>query len=158
MGMRGLTITALMSAVLASLTVPACAGAVSIVEVERDVFEIDYADSTVDDVLNTMGERFGFAVERVSPESPRRLISGRFIGNADQIVTRILRGHGHVVIRAIDVHFGIQRILLVGASVPNIIPPAQLCPQGQGNPDPTNPVTPGKPSPTGSFANCGVTR
>lgn len=154
--MRGLTIAVFMVAAVAGSALPAWTGTVSIVAVERDVFEIDFDNSTVDDVLNGLGERFGFTVERVSPESTRELISGRFTGNSDQIVARVLRGQGNVVIRASDSPAGIKRILLVGASRSVTITP--VCPPGQVEPDPTNPVTPGKPSPTGTFGNCGTTR
>jgi hypothetical protein len=156
--MRALAITILVSASLAGMVLPACAGAVSIVAVEREVFEIDFHGSTVDDVLSEIGERFGFTVERISPESTSKLLSGRFVGNADQIVTRVLRDQGHVVIRASDAPVGIKRILLVGASHPVVIPPLQTCPPEPVGSDPTNPVTLGKPSPSGSFGNCTNTR
>lgn len=156
--MRALAIAASMSASLVGLALPVCAGAVSIVAVERDVFEVDFDGSTVDDVLSGIGERFGFTVERVTPESTRKLMSGRFVGNTDQIVSRVLRDQGHVVIRASDAPVGIKRILLVGASHPVAIPPLQTCPPEQVGSDPTNPVTVGKPSPSGSFGNCAGTR
>jgi hypothetical protein len=156
--MRALAMSISVSASLAGLALPVCAGAVSVVAVERDVFEVEFDGSTVDDVLIGIGQQFGFTVERVSPESSRTLISGRFVGNTDQIVTRVLRDQGHVVIRASDAPVGIKRILLVGANRLVVISPVQTCPAKQVGSDPTNPVTVGKPSPSGSFGNCAGTR
>jgi hypothetical protein len=154
-GMRVLPIVVSMLAAALQLT-PARAGTVASTPVERGMIVVVADNATIDEVLTGIGERFGFSVERVSSERDKKMVSGRFVGTPDQLVTQMLRGQGHIVVRLADAPAGIGRILLLGSSEPIVTasppPPAPQVPVAA---DPTNPVTPGKPSPGGTYARSG---
>lgn len=151
MGLSRIVVLVLSAALQVSL--PAWAGGVTMTAAERGMIIVvaDYA--TIDDVLTLIGKRFGFTVERISPEPDTKLVSGRFAGTPDGLVAQMLRGQGHVLVRQADAPAGIERIFLLGsrgpvavAAMPPFSPPATAAA------DPTSPVTLGKPSPRGSYA------
>jgi hypothetical protein len=153
--MRTLPIVVSMLAAALHLT-PARAGTVTVTPVERGMIVVVADKATIDEVLTGIGQRFGFSVERVSSERDRKMVSGRFAGTPDQLVTHMLRGQGHVVVRLADAPAGLARILLLGSSEPIAIAnTSQLAPQVPVAADPSNPVTPGKPSPSGTYARSG---
>jgi hypothetical protein len=135
------------------LVLSAHAGTVAVKALDADRIVVVADHATVDEVLAHIGERFGFGVERISSEPEPKLVSGRFAGTPDAVVDHLLRGQGHVLVRQAGAPVGIERILLLGTpgTVAIASPPAGV-PRMPSPPDPTNPVTTGKPSPGGSYA------
>jgi hypothetical protein len=135
---------------------PARAGTVAVTSPDRETIVVVADNATVDEVLAGIGERFGFTVERISSEPEPKLVSGRFAGAPDAVVNHLLRGRGHVLVRLAGAPAGIGRILLLGTpGTLSIVSSPPSVPRPPTRSDPTNPVTPGKPSPSGSFANGG---
>jgi len=154
--MRALPIAVWMLVALLQLMAPARAGTVTITPIERGMIVVVADNATIDEVLARIGERFDFTVERVSSGGNTKTYSGRFAGTPDQLVTQMLRGQGHVVVWSTNAPAGIGRILLLGSPEPTAIASTpQLNPQPKVVVDPSNPVTPGKPSPSGSYGGGG---
>jgi hypothetical protein len=102
--------------VLASWLVAARAG-------EARVFEgngpshvvIETNDASADEVLAVLASHFQFAVERSArPAQPVRY-SGRLEGSLDQLLERLLRHEGHMIVRSAEARAGISRILIIEA-------------------------------------------
>lgn len=85
---------------------------------------IEVSDASVDEVLAVLAEYFRFTVERSArPGQPVRL-SGRLQGSLDQLLERVLRHEGHIIVRSAEAHAGISRVILFeakgGAPAPGV--------------------------------------
>jgi hypothetical protein len=83
---------------------------------------IEASDASVDEVLGALAARFEFAVERpdAAPGQPVRF-SGRLQGSLDEVLQRLLRHEGHMIVRSAEAQSGISlvRLLEKGGGMPN---------------------------------------
>jgi hypothetical protein len=99
------------------LASPLWAGQARLVEVtdaER-VVVVETSDADVDEVLAVLAAHFGFAVERSAPSGQTVRFSGRLSGSLDQLLERLLRHEGHVIVRSAEARAGISRVVLLEA-------------------------------------------
>ena len=102
--------------VLASWLVTARAGEARVVEGSGPSHVvIETSDANADEVLAVLAAHFEFAIERnARPPHPVRY-SGRLQGSLDQLLERLLRHQGHMIVRSADARAGISRIHLLEA-------------------------------------------
>jgi hypothetical protein len=99
-----------------SLVSPLWAGEVRVVEARgADEVVIEAADAAVDDVLAVLARQFQFAVERSAPSGQAMRFSGRLQGSLDQLLERLLRNEGHMIVRSSEASAGISRVVLFKA-------------------------------------------
>jgi hypothetical protein len=110
------------------LAAPLWAGQVHVVEgdgAERVV--VDTSDAGVDEVLAVLAAHFGFTVERSAPSGQTVRFSGRLQGALDEVLERLLRHEGHMIVRSRAASAGIERLLLLdlkgGAPAPTVAGP-----------------------------------
>jgi hypothetical protein len=151
--LRALTAALIILGVGTQCAIPAGAGTIAIAEGENSTIVVTADNATVDEMLDALGQRFGFTVERVAPELNRKVFSGRFVGEPERLIDQMLRGVSHILVQSEDALVGIERVLLVGSSEPTA--PLAPAPPPALLPDPSSPVTFGKPSPQGSYATGG---
>jgi len=103
-------------AAFACLFSMAWGGEVRVVEGNsHDHVVIEASDANADEVLAVLAAYFQFAVERSArPAQPVRF-SGRLQGSLDQLLERILRHEGHIIVRSAEAQAGISRVLLFEA-------------------------------------------
>jgi hypothetical protein len=92
------------------------AGEARLVEGGPDRVVIDTSGASVDEVLAVLAAHFEFAVERSAPSGQSVRFSGRLQGSLDQVLERLLRHQGHMIVRSADAQAGISRILLIEAA------------------------------------------
>jgi hypothetical protein len=83
---------------------------------------IETADASIDEVLAVLAVHFEFAVERGAPSSQTIRFSGRLQGSLDQLLDRLLRHEGHMIVRSAESRAGISRVVLLDDKVGS--PPA----------------------------------
>jgi hypothetical protein len=101
---------------LALLPATGRAGEARIVEAsgaERVV--IDARDACGEEIVEVLARRFEFIVERHAPPSRGICFSGLLEGSLDQLVERLLRHEGHIVVFSPEAPAGIKRVVLVEA-------------------------------------------
>lgn len=74
---------------------------------------VETSDASVDEVLAALAAHFGFAVERNAPSGQTVRYSGRLSGSLDQLLERLLRHEGHVIVRSAEARGGIARVVLM---------------------------------------------
>jgi hypothetical protein len=75
---------------------------------------LDTADASADEVLAVLATRFAFAVERRAPTTGQPMrYSGRLQGRLDDLIERLLRHEGHMIVRSAEAPAGIARIVLI---------------------------------------------
>jgi hypothetical protein len=109
---------------------------------------VEAGDATTDEILGVLARHFEFAVERSAPPSQPVRISGRLQGSLDEVLERLLRHEGHMIVRSAEARAGISRVLLLqakgaaptpaGAPAPNLPNPiaalkTRLQAQGQAS-------------------------
>ena len=91
---------------------------------------VETSDATTDEILGVLARHFEFAVERGAPPSQPVRISGRLQGSLDEVLERLLRHEGHMIVRSAEARAGISRILMLqakgGAPAPTGAPAAPL--------------------------------
>ena len=93
------------------------AGQARLVEViGRDRVVVETTDASVDEVLAALAAHFDFEVERGAPSGQTIRFSGRLTGSLDQLLQRLLRHEGHVIVRSAEAPSGISRVVLLEAT------------------------------------------
>jgi hypothetical protein len=115
--LRAGTLGVLVGPILAAslLAAPLWAGQVRLVEgggPERVILET--SDVGADEALAVLAAHFGFAVERSGPSDQAVRFSGRLEGSLDELLERLLRHEGHMIVRS-DAGAGIGRVVLMEA-------------------------------------------
>src|SRR5262245_56294240 len=83
------------------LAAPLWAGQARVIEGARpDRVAVETGDATVDEVLAVLAAHFGFAVERSGPSGEAVRFSGRLQGSLDELLERLLRHQGHMIVRS----------------------------------------------------------
>jgi hypothetical protein len=82
-------------------------------EAGADRVVIETSDASVDEVLATLAVHFAFAVDRSTPPGQTVRFSGRLSGSLDQLLDRLLRHEGHVIVRSAEAPGGIARVVLL---------------------------------------------
>jgi hypothetical protein len=76
---------------------------------------VEASDASAEEVLAVLAARFDFAVERHASAAGAMRFSGRLQGSLEEIVERLLRHEGHMIVRSPDAQAGITRIVLIEA-------------------------------------------
>jgi len=74
---------------------------------------VETSDANVDEVLAVLAAHFEFAVDRNAPPDQTVRFSGRLAGSLDQLLERLLRHEGHVIVRSAEARGGIARVVLL---------------------------------------------
>jgi hypothetical protein len=85
---------------------------------------VDTNDASADEVLGVLAAHFEFAIEpSARPGQPIRY-SGRLEGSLDQLLDRLLRHQGHLIVRSAEARAGISAVVLLeakgGAPAPTV--------------------------------------
>jgi hypothetical protein len=83
---------------------------------------IEANDANVEEVLGVLAARFEFAVERPAAASGQPVrFSGRLQGSLDEVLERLLRHEGHMIVRSAEARSGISlvRLLEKGGGTPS---------------------------------------
>jgi hypothetical protein len=76
---------------------------------------VEASDASVDEVLAVLGARFQFTVERAGPAAQPLRLSGRFAGTLEEVLDRLLRHQGHMIVRSAEAKAGVSRVVLLEA-------------------------------------------
>jgi hypothetical protein len=76
---------------------------------------IETSDANVDEVLAALAAHFEFAVERSAPLGQAIRFSGPLRGSLEQLLERLLRHEGHMIVRSAEAPAGISRVVLLQA-------------------------------------------
>lgn len=101
---------------------PLWAGQVRVVEgdgPERVIVETN--DAGAEEVLAALAGHFGFAVEGSAPSGQSVRFSGRLQGSLDELLERLLRHEGHMIVRSRAAAGGVERVVVLepkGGSAP----------------------------------------
>jgi hypothetical protein len=90
-----------------------------------DRLVIEAEDANLDDILQLLAARFEFDVERHTTPSGTIRFSGRLEGSLDQLLERLLRHEGHIIVRSPEALARVSRVVLVGADT-GARPPAPV--------------------------------
>jgi hypothetical protein len=74
---------------------------------------VETTDANTDEVLAALAAHFAFEVERGAPSDQTIRFSGRLQGSLDQLLVRLLRHQGHVIVRSAEARAGISRVVLL---------------------------------------------
>jgi hypothetical protein len=92
------------------------AGQARLVEAaDPDRVVVETTDASIDEVLAALAAYFEFDVERGAPSDQTIRFSGRLTGSLDQILQRLLRHEGHVIVRAVEARGGVSKVVLLEA-------------------------------------------
>jgi hypothetical protein len=110
------------------LAAPLWAGQARLIEgVGPDRVIVEASDAGADEVLAVLASHFGFEVEGSGTPGKAVRFSGRLQGSLDQLLERILRHEGHMIVRSETAGAGIGRVVLMeakgGAPAPAIAGP-----------------------------------
>src|SRR5262245_28402503 len=98
------------------LLVPSWAGEVRTVETSgSDRIVIETTDASVDEILAVLAAHFEFAVERGARPGQAVRFSGILHGSLDQLLERLLRHEGHIIVRSADARARVSRVVLFEA-------------------------------------------
>lgn len=118
---------------LAAATVapPLWAGEARLVEGQSpEQVVVEASDASVDEVLAVLGTRFQFAVERGGPAAQPLRLSGRFAGTLEEVLDRLLRHQGHMIVRSAEAKAGVSRVVLLEAKAGAPVAPPTAGPAG----------------------------
>jgi hypothetical protein len=88
------------------------AGEVRVVETSgSDSVLIETRDASADEVLTVLAVHFDFAVERNVGSGQAIRFSGRLQGSLDQLLERLLRHEGHIIVRSAGARAGVARVV-----------------------------------------------
>ena len=73
---------------------------------------VETSDATTDEVLAVLSRHFEFSVERGAPPSQPVRFSGRLQGALDEVLARLLRHEGHMIVRSAEARAGISRVAM----------------------------------------------
>ncbi len=76
---------------------------------------IDASDASVEEVLGVLAARFEFAVERTAPSGQPVRFSGPLQGSLDEVLERLLRHEGHMIVHSAEARSGISLVRLLEA-------------------------------------------
>ena len=92
------------------------AGEVRVVETSgSDSILIETRDASVDEVLAVLAVHFDFAVERDDGSGQAIRFSGPLQGSLDQLLERLLRHEGHIIVRSAEARAGVARVVRLNA-------------------------------------------
>src|SRR5262245_3382127 len=92
------------------------AGEVRLVETSgSDSVHIETRDASVDDVLAVLAVHFDFAVERNDGSDQAIRFLGTLQGSLDQLLERLLRHEGHIIVRSAGSRAGVTRVVRLNA-------------------------------------------
>jgi hypothetical protein len=74
---------------------------------------VDTSDATAEEILGALATRFEFTLERGAPLSQPIRYSGRLEGSLDQLLDRLLRHQGHLIVRSAEARAGISSVVLL---------------------------------------------
>jgi hypothetical protein len=77
---------------------------------------VETSDATTDEVLAVLSRHFEFSVERGAPPSQPVRFSGRLQGALDEVLARLLRHEGHMIVRSAEARAGISRVVILQAN------------------------------------------
>jgi hypothetical protein len=98
-----------------------------------DRIVVETSDASTDEILAVLARQYEFSVERGAPPSQPVRFSGRLQGTLDEVLERLLRHEGHMIVRSAEARAGISRVIILKA--------------GGGAPAPTAAPTPTIPNP-----------
>jgi hypothetical protein len=109
----------------ASWLVAASAGEVRMVEESGSSYVVvDTSDANSDEVLAMLAAHFEFAIEPSARTGQPVRYSGRLEGSLDQLLERLLRHQGHLIVRSAQARAGISLVVLLeakgGAPAPTV--------------------------------------
>jgi hypothetical protein len=76
---------------------------------------IDTSDANADEVLAVLAAHFEFAIEPSARIGQPVRYSGRLEGSVDQLLDRLLRHQGHLIVRSAQARAGISLVVLLEA-------------------------------------------
>jgi hypothetical protein len=76
---------------------------------------VETSDANVDEVLAALAAHFEFTVERSAPPGQAVRFSGPLRGSLDQLLERLLRHEGHIIVRSAEAPAGVSRVVLLHA-------------------------------------------
>jgi hypothetical protein len=102
---------------------------------------VEASEATTDEILAALARHFEFAVERGGSTSQPVRISGRLQGSLDEVLQRLLRHEGHMIVRSAEARAGISRVLILPAKggAPALAAPGTPAPT-TGAPPLPNPI------------------
>jgi hypothetical protein len=74
---------------------------------------VDTSDATAEEILGALSAQFEFTLERSAPSGRPIRYSGRLQGSLDQLLDRLLRHQGHLIVRSADARAGISSVVLI---------------------------------------------
>jgi hypothetical protein len=100
-------------------TAPVLAGEIDVqADATARTAKVVAKDAELDAVLGKLGAALGFEISRSGNNAPAGTISGRFEGSIDIVLSRLLRGEGHMIQRSDEAKAGIVRVVLFGSTNP----------------------------------------
>jgi hypothetical protein len=102
--------------IAAALATGLWAGEARLIEGQSpDRVVVQLSDAAVDEALAVLAARFQFEVERGAPAAQPLRISGRLEGTLEEVLDRILRHQGHMIVRSAKARAGVSRVVLIEA-------------------------------------------
>jgi hypothetical protein len=96
--------------------VTASAGEVRVIEASGpEQVVVETSDATAEEVLGALAVQFEFAIEDRAPPSQPIRYSGRLEGSLDDLLERMLRHQGYVIVRSAEARAGISSIVFLEA-------------------------------------------
>jgi hypothetical protein len=89
---------------------------------------VQASDASVDEVLAMLGARFQFTIERGGSTAQPLRLSGRFAGTLEEVLDRLLRHQGHMIVRSEEAKAGVRRVVLLEGKAD--VPVAPSAPPG----------------------------
>jgi hypothetical protein len=81
---------------------------------------LEMEDAASDQIVRVLGQRFGFAVGGTVDQDAGPRFSGQLRGPLDRILEKVLRQHGHMIVRSAESSSGIREVMFLartGSSV-----------------------------------------
>jgi hypothetical protein len=112
--MKGGALVALLAGGL--LAAPLWAGQARLLEgAGPDRVIVEASDAGADEVLAVLASHFAFVVEGSGPSGQAVRFSGRLQGSLDEVLERVLRHEGHMIVRSAGAGARIDRVVLMEA-------------------------------------------
>lgn len=115
------------------------AGSLQIAELGQDRVSVEVVDTSLDEVIDRLGQAYGFQVERIGDEQPREPMSGSFQGPLKSVLERMLQAENHIIQTSPRTASGVARVSLysgAGVAQPTGSAQPQNAGSGAGGPQP----------------------
>ena len=115
---RNIAIAGLALLAFAALTDQALAdpGSMKISDIGKGQISVEVVEMSLDDVLDRLGQTYGFRVERLGEAQPRDMMSGRFDGRLTAVIARVLQNENHMVLTSAAAASGIARVSIYSSA------------------------------------------